>query len=460
MRGGFRRRSCPVFCPLDRSERSERIYSLALTRPPIVYNPPMTPPPTTGPPPNARYRAREHAAARTTDYVFSQLIPYLGNKRKLLPLIGQAMEQTGEAGGLFVDFFAGSGVVARFAKRAGFRVVANDWEPYAQPLNHAAIACHAMPAFAALGGAEAAFAALNAAPPLEAEGYVTTFLCPRSDERPDPDTERLFFTRANGLKIDAMRAIIARWEAEESLTEGERAVLLASLLYAVSYVSNTSGVFKGFHRGWGGATKTALYRICSEITLRPPVFHDNGRDNGATRRDAQALAEQLRAAGTAAAIAYLDPPYNQHPYGSNYHVLNTVALGDAPDTAPYVDGRNKSAIRTDWRTERRSAYNHGAALDAYGRLLQTIEARHILTSYSTDGNMPLGGLLRAASERGRLSCVCHAYKRYRVSSQRASARPRTVEFVLSIDTSRRAGAGDAERVGEEIRARQAEADAA
>ena len=414
-------------------------------------------------PTDDRYHARLHAAARTTDYVFSQLIPYLGNKRKLLPLIGQAIAQTGETGamgGLFVDFFAGSGVVARSVKRAGFRVLANDWEPYAHALNRAAIACNALPTFAALGGAAAVFAALNAAPPLEAEGYVTKHLCPRSDERPDPDTERLFFTRANGRKIDAMRALIARWETEGSLTGDERDALLAPLLYAVSYVSNTSGVFKGFHRGWGGATKTALYRICSEITLRPPVFHDNGQNNEATRRDAQVLAEELRALGTAVAIAYLDPPYNQHPYGSNYHVLNTVALGDAPDTAPYAGGHNKSAIRTDWRAERRSAYNHGAALAAYARLLQTIEARHILSSYSTEGNIPLDGLLRAASERGALSCVCHAYKRYRVSSQRASARPRTVEFVLSIDTSKRAGAGDAERVGEEIRARQSEADAA
>ena len=311
-----------------------------------------------------------------------------------------------------------------------------------------------MPPFLALGGVEAAFAALNAAPPLA--GYVTHHLCPRSDEHPDPDTERLFFTRANGQKIDAMREKIAGWEAEGSLTGDERAVLLAALLYSVSYVSNTSGVFKGFHRGWGGATKTALYRICSEITLRPPAFHDNGLANRVYRCDAQALAEELRAAGTKADIAYLDPPYNQHPYGSNYHVLNTVALWDKVDVPPFLGGRNKSAIRQDWRTERRSAYNHATALDAYQLLLQTISARHILTSYSTDGNIPLDGLLQAASERGRLSCLTRAYKRYRVSSQRMSARPRTVEFVLSIDTARPSDTGQADRVGEMIKAREAE----
>ena len=256
-----------------------------------------------------------------------------------------------------------------------------------------------------------------------------------------------------------MRETIAGWQAEGRLTEDERAVLLAALLYSVSYVSNTSGVFKGFHRGWGGATRTALYRILSDIRLKPPVLWDNGQPNRSCQQDAQALAASLRAAGTVADIAYLDPPYNQHPYGSNYHVLNTVALWDKPNTAPYTGSRNKSAIRRDWRTERRSAYNHATALAAYQALLQAIPARHILTSYSTDGNMPLAPLLQAAAERGRISCLTRAYKRYRVSAQRMSARPRTVEFVLSIDTTRRPTPGAAERVGEmieEIRAQEAE----
>ncbi len=75
------------------------------------------------------HHPRRHAAVRTSDYVFSQLIPYIGNKRKLLHLIAEAVAQTGCRGGTFVDLYAGSTVVARWAKKAGFRVVANDWEP-------------------------------------------------------------------------------------------------------------------------------------------------------------------------------------------------------------------------------------------------------------------------------------------------------------------------------------------
>src|SRR5215216_3447997 len=80
------------------------------------------------------HNARRHAAVRTTDYVFSQLIPYIGNKRKLLHLIGRALDFTGVAAGTFVDLFAGSTVVSRWAKRRGLRVVANDWEPYAHQI--------------------------------------------------------------------------------------------------------------------------------------------------------------------------------------------------------------------------------------------------------------------------------------------------------------------------------------
>ena len=60
-----------------------------------------------------RYDRRKHAARDTQDYVFQQLIPYIGNKRKLLPLIGEAIDASALGrGASFVDLFSGSGVVA------------------------------------------------------------------------------------------------------------------------------------------------------------------------------------------------------------------------------------------------------------------------------------------------------------------------------------------------------------
>ena len=403
------------------------------------------------------YDRTGHGAKWTDSYVFHQLIPYIGNKRKLLGLIGRAVAQTQLTAPLtFLDVFAGSGVVSRMAKKMGFCVLTNDWEPYAQAINTCYVAQNASPPFAALGGYHSAITTLNALPPRE--DWITRHLCPDNDDAYDISRDRLFYTRVNGMKLDAMRVQMEQWWQGGCLSEQEMACLLAPLLYAACYVSNTSGVFKGFHNGWGGQTKTALYRILSEMSLAPAMFSDNGQANAVFREDALRLACRLREQQTPVDIAYLDPPYNQHPYASNYHVLNTLTLWDSPPLSEKIDGRNKAAIREDWRTERRSPYNHrGAAERAYAALMQALDARFVLTSYSTDGMIALPQMLEICTQRGLTRFVLQDYKRYRVSTQRFSHKPVTVEFILIVDTHTPHTGPSASDLAAQIRAAEAAA---
>lgn len=63
-------------------------------------------------------------------YLNEQIITYLGNKRKLLPLILQATEPKNK---ICLDLFSGSGVVARLFKENGAsKVIANDLEDYSR----------------------------------------------------------------------------------------------------------------------------------------------------------------------------------------------------------------------------------------------------------------------------------------------------------------------------------------
>ena len=57
---------------------------------------------------------------------------YLGNKRSLLGLLGSCFERLGQSRRVvsFADPFAGSGSVSRLARVMGYRVHANDWEPF------------------------------------------------------------------------------------------------------------------------------------------------------------------------------------------------------------------------------------------------------------------------------------------------------------------------------------------
>ncbi len=390
-----------------------------------------------------RYQRSRHRARHTDSYLYNQLIPYLGNKRKLLGLIGQALARTvslrRDRPTVFADLFAGSGVVGRMARRLGFRVIANDWEPYAEQINRCFIACERLPSFERLGGIEAVFGHLNDLPPVE--GYFATYYAPRDDEHPDPETERMFFTHANAARLDAMRTQIGRWQHEELLDDDELAVLLAPLVYSVSYVSNTSGVFKGFHRGWGGAGQVALYRILSTLHLTVPVLCPGGPGgHRVTRQDATELAAGLGPVD----VAYIDPPYNQHPYGSNYHLLNSVVLDDQPPLQRSIiqDGKtvNKSAIRADWRTARRSRYNcRREAAEALAELLEVVGAEVVLISYSRDGFIDYDRMMEILCPHGRVTACHQRYKRYRVSPTRPSPRSHTCETVFALQRGGRAG---------------------
>ncbi len=369
----------------------------------------------------------------TDQFLTDQLIPYIGNKRRLLAMLRAAIESTGKRNGVFCDLFAGSGVVSRLAKRMGFEVVSNDWEPYSFTINQAYIQTNRPPAFERLGGMDEAFATLNSLEPIK--GYIARHFCPEDDENPDVERERMFYTQTNGQRIDAIREQIEEWSLSGKINEQEEAVLLSPLIYQGAYCSNTSGVFKGFHRGWGGSTSTALYRIRSQLSLTSPIFYDNGCKNQAVCGDALELA-----AGIRCDTAYIDPPYNQHQYGSNYHLLNSIALWDKPKVSRYIgigpEPCGKSAIRTDWRTKRRSPFCYkSTAESAFSELMARIRASYVLISYSTDGIIPASALLNAAAKRGRVNIVIRHYKRYRVSSQRPSPRSHTVEYVAVVDTS-------------------------
>jgi adenine-specific DNA-methyltransferase len=134
--------------------------------------------------------------------------------------------------------------------------------------------------------------------------------------------------------------------------DAHRPFFLAPLLSEASIHSNTSGVFKGFYKNretgigqFGGRNRDALARIKGEIRLPFPVFSNFDCDYVIYGGDSN---EVVRGAPEVD-LAYLDPPYNQHPFGSNYFMLNLIAEYKAPAALSPASG-----IPPDWN---RSVYN-------------------------------------------------------------------------------------------------------
>ena len=399
------------------------------------------------------------SSSKKHPFLSSQLIAYIGNKRRLLPLIEKAVdhcfsEKDREEAPLFVDFFAGSGSVSRLAKYRGFSVVSNDWEYYSAILNRAFLETGADDLegmFQQYGGITGVLEFLNT---LEIEKdtdrYISRYYAPECTENADPDRERLFYTKENAEKIDAIRSWIDRnySEEEKGVRLKERNLLLGLLLYEAATHANTSGVFKAYHRGFGGRGKDALGRILREIELEYPALV-NGKAR-VTSMDAAVLAKQLSTEGRRAAIAYLDPPYNQHQYGSNYHLLNTIARNDRPEINKeiFIDGKKvaKGGIRQDW-TETRSEYCYRrSAASSFRELIANIDAEKLLVSYSTEGIIPFWEMLEILGEKGRLDIVLSEYTRYRGGKQALNTTLSNVEFVLIADTQKRNRPSDTRRI--------------
>jgi adenine-specific DNA-methyltransferase len=380
-------------------------------------------------------------------YLTRQLIAYIGSKRALLPFLHDVISGVSEdpSRQVFLDPFAGTGAVSRLARMMGFAVRSNDWEPYSFVINGCHLGINAREAdglFASRGGLAKLLAELNTLPPVtEERAYISRHYAPRRTDTADWRTERLFYTRENALVIDAIR------ERIEELYPGTptggdvaraKAVLLAPLLYESATHTNTSGVFKACHRGFGGHGRDALGRIMGRIRLEPPVLVDSGAPAVVACMDAA-----LFLAAHPGDVCYLDPPYATHQYGSNYFMLNTIALWDRPAVSDErgADGRlvRKAGIRPDWTRTRSEFCYRDTALPALREVFAATDCRHFVVSYSDEGLIGLEELCDLLSAEGELSVHSTGHVKYPGGKQSPSRSTRNRELALVVRRGRAAG---------------------
>ena len=139
-------------------------------------------------------------------------------------------------------------------------------------------------------------------------------------------------------------------------------------------------------------------------------------------RDANELAAELPEMD----VVYLDPPYNQHPYGSNYFMLNLLSSYEKPEETSRVSG-----IPADWK---RSMYNSRQhAPEALFRLLEDCPAKFILLSYSSEGFINYEEMTSFLRRLGRTVTLETPYAAFR-GSRNFRNRPQNVtEFLFLVE---------------------------
>jgi adenine-specific DNA-methyltransferase len=184
---------------------------------------------------------------------------------------------------------------------------------------------------------------------------------------------------------------------------------LAPLLAEASVHANTSGVFKGFHKNrktgigqFGGSNRDALSRIKGDITLPFPLFSNFNCAYRIYNGDSNVIVKEAPEVD----LAYVDPPYNQHPYGSNYFMLNVILENKLPERVSTVSG-----IPDNWN---RSAYNKKqGAYAALADLVAAVKAKFVLLSCNSEGFISLDEMKTMLKKIGNLQVLETSYNTFR-----------------------------------------------
>lgn len=312
---------------------------------------------------------------------------FLGNKTSIIPDIVSLLNQKGllRKGLSFFDAFCGTGSVADFFKQY-YRIILNDNLSWAVTYSWGRVCAQAC-TFDKLDVDPFVF--LNGSCELK-RGFIFNNYSPGN-------SDRMYFTAENAGKIDYFRWQIEQWNQDGLLSKNEYKYLLACLIESVSKVSNTAGVYGAFLKKWDArALKPIVFErvdavpeLCGGLTAYTEKIENIISDVDCD-------------------ILYLDPPYTQNQYGTQYHLLETLVLDDDPEISRVTGSRKTAPMRSDWSKDIKSHI-------LFDKVIAKTKAKYIVFSYNNDGFMSkefIESTLKRYGRENTYTCKKIPYKKY------------------------------------------------
>ena len=242
----------------------------------------------------------------------------------------------------------------------------------------------------------------------DVEGFIFNNYCLGSGSK------RQYFSDENGKKIDAIRQKIKSWKTENRINENQYYFLLTSLLENADAVANTASVYGAFLKHLKKSAQKTL-------TLRPALFEINDNEHEVFNLEANSLINQI-----SGDVLYLDPPYNARQYGSNYHLLNTLAKYDT-----FIPN-GKTGLRS---YERSKFCQKNEVANAFESLIKNAQFKYIFLSYNNEGLMSENKVKNILQKYGRYDLVTTDYQRFKAdkTENRNHKATRTEEFLHILE---------------------------
>lgn len=314
---------------------------------------------------------------------------FIGGKTLILPHILKLIEDKTRNIKTIADLFSGSGVVSKEFKTKNFNTISNDLMYFSFVLLRGTLQLNQKPKFEKLK-IENPIEYLNSIKiNIEKENYSNMFIY----ENYSPKGNRMYFTEENALRIDIIRKKIEEWRKKDLINEDEYFYLLATLLEAVPYVSNITGVYGAYLKHWD---KRAL----KKLILEEPEIIVNKTKNIVFNEDINKVIKDIEID-----LVYLDPPYNQRQYLPNYHVLETIAKYDFPNIKGVTGLRDYSKQKSDYCIKAK-------IFSTFDELIKNIKSKYIILSYNTEGLLTHEEIMRILFKYGKKDTFYFEYIDY------------------------------------------------
>lgn len=331
---------------------------------------------------------------------------YLGNKESILPEISNLLEAKGllKEGYVFFDAFCGSGSVSNYFKKY-YSLIINDNLTWAVIYTQGRV-CAPDCKFKKLGINP--FNYLNANEKI-IHGFMYKNYAPT-------ESPRMYFTPENAGRIDYFRRQIEDWNNEKKLSKNEYCFLMSCLVESVSSVSNTAGVYGAFLKKWDSRALKKI--VFNKVSFSP--------ENCMSIKTYNSKIEDI-IGDVECDILYLDPPYTQNQYGTQYHLLETLVLDDNPSISKVTGSRSTAPMRSDWSKE----YKVNILFDY---VIAKTKAKYIVLSYNNDGLMSkefIEAVMKRYGKPETYVCKKIEYKKYQ--NWKSKSQKKHFEYLFFIE---------------------------
>ncbi len=341
---------------------------------------------------------------------------YIGSKLKLLPFIEESILSVIDNNcKVFCDLFAGTGIVGANFKKKGFQIISNDIQYYAYVLNKQLIDNHKELTFHGLLNDIPKLSKYHISKRKEIVCEYLTNIQPLKgfiykNYSPSNKSERMYLTNENAQLCDAIRTKIEQWKSDNVITEQEYFFLIASLIKSTDRYANVVSVYGAYLKQFKQRAKQKL-----QFQAHPHIIND--QNHFVYNEDANLLIKKIKAD-----ILYLDPPYNDRQYATNYHLLETIAKYDRPKIY------GKTGLR-EYSHQRSKYCLKAEALKTLKELIQNANVKYIFISYNNEGIIPQNEIKKILEEKGTYGCFQTEYSRYKADSKRTYIANSTIEFL-------------------------------